>query len=56
MSHRQSDTCIVPKKPVMTVEGRRVHNNGLSEGTFTALRGGRINANKIRKNSRQIGS
>ena len=56
MSRRQSDTCIVPKKPVMTVEGRRVHNNTLSEDTFTVLRDGGIDENKIRKNSRQIGS
>lgn len=56
MSHRQSDIGIVPKKPVMTVEGRLIHNNALSEDTFTVLRDGGINGNEIRKNSRQIGS
>ena len=56
MNHRQSDFPIVPKKPLMTVEGRGRHNNDLSEATFTVLRDGRINGNEIRKNSRQIGS
>ena len=56
MNHRQSDTCVVPKKPVMTVEGRLTHNNTLSEDTFTVLRDGGLNGNEIRKNSRQIGS
>lgn len=51
MNYRQSDICVVPKKPVMTVEGRRVHNNDLSEDTFTVLGDGGIDGNKIRKNS-----
>lgn len=54
MDYRQSDICIVPKKPLITVEGRRIHNNTLSEDTFTALRDGGIDGNEIRKNSRQI--
>ena len=54
--HRQSDIPILPGKPLITVEGRGIHNNTLSEDTFTVLRGGRINGNEIRKNSRQIGS
>lgn len=52
MGHRQSDAGIVPKKPVMTVEGRPTHNNSLSEDTFTVLRDGGIDGNEIRKNSR----
>lgn len=52
MSHRQSDIPILPKKPLITVEERGIHNNALSEDTFTALRGRRINGNEIRKNSR----
>ena len=52
MDHRQSDAGTVPKKPVMTAEGRRVHNNALSEDTFTVLRDGGIDGNEIRKNSR----
>jgi hypothetical protein len=52
MKHRQSDTCIVPKKPVMTAEGRWVHNNNLAEDTFAVLRDGRRNGNEIGKNSR----
>lgn len=56
MSHRQSDAGVVPGKPLITVEERLAHNNTLSEDTFTVLRGGRINGNEIRKNSRQIGS
>jgi len=36
----------------MTVEGRQAHNNALSEETFTVLRGGGLNGNEIRKNSR----
>lgn len=55
MDYRQSDTLIVPKKPLIMVEGRGVHNNTLSEDTFTVLRDGGIDANEIRKNSRQIG-
>ena len=43
---------IVPKKPVMTVEGRRAHNNAFPEETFTVLRDGGLNGNEIRKNSR----
>jgi len=38
----------------MTAEGRRVHNNNLSEDTFAVLRDGRRNGNEIRKNSREI--
>jgi len=56
MNHRQSDSGVVLKKPVMTVEGRLEHNNTLSEDTCTVLRDGGIDGNKIRKNSRQIGS
>lgn len=56
MTHRQSDICIVPEKPLITVEGRRIHNNNLSEDTFTVLRGGGIDGNEIRKNSRKVGS
>ena len=56
MGHRQSDIPIVPEKPLITVEGRGIHNNTLSEDTFTVLRDGRINGNKIRENSREIGS
>ena len=52
MDNRQSDVCIVPKKLVMTVEGRRTHNNVLPEDTFTVLRDGGLNGNKTRKNSR----
>ena len=47
---------ILPKKPLITVEGRGIHNNTLSEDTFTVLRDGGIDGNEIRKNSRQIGS
>ena len=43
---------IVPKKPVMTVEERRAHNNALPEETFTVLRDGGLDGNEIRKNSR----
>ena len=43
---------IVPKKPVMTVEGRQAHNNAFPEETFTVLRDGGLNGNEIRKNSR----
>ena len=53
---RQSDSFIVPKKPVISVEGRGLHNNGLSEGTSAVLRGGGTDENEIRENSRQIGS
>ena len=56
MSRRQSDIPILPKKPLIPVEGRGIHNNTLSEDTFAVLRGGRTNGNEIRKNSRQIGS
>ena len=42
----------IPKKPVMTVEGRPAHNNTLSEDTFTVLRDGGTDGNEIRKNSR----
>ena len=56
MSHRQSDIPILPEKPLITVEGRGIHNNALSEDTFTVLRDGRISGNEIRKNSRHIGS
>ena len=56
MSHRQSDIPILPEKPLITVEGRGIHNNALSEDTFTVLRDGGIDGNEIRKNSRQIGS
>ena len=56
MGRRQSDIPILPKKPLITVEGRGIHNNTLSEDTFTVLRDGGIDGNEIRKNSRQIGS
>lgn len=56
MGHRQSDIPILPGKPLITVEGRGIHNNTLSEDTFTVLRDGGIDGNEIRKNSRQIGS
>lgn len=56
MSHRQSDIPILPEKPLITVEERGIHNNALSEDTFTVLMDGRISGNEIRKNSRQIGS
>lgn len=36
----------------MTAEGRRVHNNNLSEDTCTVLRDVGIDANKTGKNSR----
>lgn len=52
MSLRQSDILIVPKKPLITVEGRGIHNNTLSGDTFTVLRDGGIDGNEIRKNSR----
>ena len=52
MRCRQSDICILPKKPVMTVEGRRMLSNGLPEETFTVLRDGGLSGNEIRKNSR----
>lgn len=56
MSHRQSDIPIVPKKPLITAEGRGIHNNTLSEDTSTVLRDGGMDGNEIRENSRQIGS
>jgi hypothetical protein len=37
---------------VMPVEGRRLHNNGLSEDTSSVLRDGRNDGNKTGKNSR----
>ena len=40
MGRRQSDIPILPKKPLITVEGRGIHNNTLSEDTFTVLRDG----------------
>ena len=36
----------------MPVEGREMHSNVLPEETFTVLRGGGLNGNKTRKNSR----
>ncbi len=36
----------------MPMEGRELHNNGLSEDTSTVLRDGGIDGNKIGKNSR----
>jgi len=36
----------------MPVEGREMHNNVLSEDTFTVLRDGGLSGNEIRKNSR----
>jgi len=52
MRCRQSDICIVPKKSVMPMEGRRMHSNDLPEETFTVLRDGGLDGNEIRKNSR----
>lgn len=35
------------------MEGRGLHNNGLSEGTSAVLRGGGTDGNEIGENSRQ---
>ena len=35
----------------MPVEGRELHNNGLSEDTLSVLRDGRNNGNEIGKNN-----
>ena len=40
----------------MPMEGRELHNNGLSEDTSTVLRDGGIDGNEIRKNSRNMGA
>lgn len=56
MNRGQSDIPILPKKLLITVEGRGIHNNTFSEDTFAVLRDGRTNGNEIRKNSRQVGS
>lgn len=56
MNRRQSDIPILPKKPLITVEERGIHNNTFSEDTFAVLRDGRTSGNEIRKNSRQVGS
>ena len=42
MGRRQSDIPILPKKPLITVAGRGIHNNTLSEDTFTVLRDGAV--------------
>ena len=39
----------------MPVEGRELHNNGLSEDTLSVLRDGGNNGNEIRKNNGNLG-
>jgi hypothetical protein len=40
----------------MPVEGRELHNNGLSEDTLSVLRDGGNNGNEIRKNNGNLGN
>ena len=40
----------------MSVEGRELHNNGLSEDTLSVLRDGGNNGNEIRKNNGNLGN
>lgn len=40
----------------MPMEGRELHNNGLSEDTLSVLRDGGYSGNEIRKNSRNFGN
>ena len=40
----------------MPVEGRELHNNGLSEDTLSVLRDGGNNVNEIRKNNGNLGN
>ena len=40
----------------MPVEGRELHNNGLSEDTLSVLRDGGNNGNEIRKNNGNFGN
>ena len=40
----------------MSVEGRELHNNGLSEDTLSVLRDGGNSGNEIRKNNGNLGN
>ena len=40
----------------MPVEGRELHNNGLSEDTLSVLRDGGNNGNEIRMNNGNLGN